>query len=141
MTPKIGATSVDRTGASSVAPASDTSGDSRSQYYTYLTRPADSSPVLYNGDRLWATVTLTLETAGPVTVGQQAGLDAGQGIDLDTDIPVKFTIAKGTRLYVNASTVNRIKVAVEPLPWLEQVTGTLRQLVGFAQAMFQRIAK
>ena len=97
---------------------------------TYLTQvgipdPKLGTPILYNGDRTWAKVTLTLETAGPVAVGTDAVLEpifSGKGQLLLTDVPMTFTIGKGSRIYVLATALNRIKVTIEPLPWLEQIT-------------------
>lgn len=127
---------LDRTGASAPQPQAQAgAGDNRTQIYTYLTRiPADGgTDIIYNGDRLWATVTLTLETSGPVAIGQQQNLLpvlGGQGVQLTTDRDYKVIIAKGSRLYIAANSINRVRVKVEPLPWLEQITGLLGNLVG-----------
>lgn len=135
-TSKVGPVSVDRTQASTPQPQPQSgAGDNRTQIYTYLTRlPADkTTPILYNGDRMWAKVTLTLETAGPVVVGQQANLYpvlGGTGARLDTDVPTEIVIAKGTRLYIASNSVNRVKVRIEPLPWMEQITGLIMQFAG-----------
>ena len=89
--------------------------------------------MLYNGDRMWARVILTLETAGPVAVGQSSQLQpvlSGKGQLLETGVPTPFTIAKGNRLYIAATGVNRVKVVVEPFPWLEQLTGLLNVIMG-----------
>lgn len=135
-TSKIGPVTGDRTGASASQPQTQTgAGDNRTQIYTYLTRlPKNgAADILYNGDRLWAKLTLTLEGAGPVSVGQQSNLFpvlGGQGVLLEADEPYEVIIAKGTRLYIAANGVNRVKVKVEPLPWLEQMTALIQSLVG-----------
>ena len=135
-TGKIGPVSTSRTEASTPQPQAATgAGDNRTQIFTYLTRlPADrSTPVLYNGDRLWAKVTLVLETAGPVAVGQQANLYpvlGGTGVILTVDEPYEVIIAKGTRLYIASNSINRVKVKIEPLPWMEQITGLVGSLLG-----------
>jgi hypothetical protein len=106
-------------------------GDNRTQVDTYFTtgpRPGEQLPQIYTGDRFWARVTLTLETAGPVSIGNSTKLLpvlGGGGRLLVTNQPVTITVAKGTRLYVASTGVNRIGRVVEPLPWLEQITGIL----------------
>lgn len=106
-------------------------GDKRTQITTYFTKAGVTpTPILYNGDRMWAKVTLTLETAGPVAVGNMAEITpvlSGRGQLLATNVPTPFTIAKGTRLYIASTSVNRVKVLVEPLPWLEQITALVGQ--------------
>ena len=107
-------------------------GQNRTQAFTYFTKVGPTE-ILYSGDRLWAKVTLTLETAGPVAVGTVQNLTpvlSGVGQLLETDDPTPFTIAKGVRLYIASTSVNRIKVTVEPLPWMEQITALLSDLVG-----------
>jgi len=86
-------------------------------------------PILYNGDRNWAKVTMILETAGPVAVSTRANflpLLSGKGTLLTTDDPFTMTIAKGTRIWYAASSINRVKIIIEPLPWLEQITALLQ---------------
>lgn len=104
----------------------------RTYVQTYFTKIAETQ-ILYNGDRQWAKITLTLETAGPVAVGTAQKISpvlSGKGILLATNEPITITVAKGTRLYVVSTSVNRVKVMVEALPWLEQITGLLRNFVG-----------
>lgn len=118
-----------------VASPSIAAGANRMQTYTYFTKVTANGaeiPVLYSGDRLWARVKLTLETAGPVAVGQSSQLLpvlSGKGTLLPTGQEMEFTIAKGTRLYIASTSVNRVKVTIEPLPWLEQITATLSAIV------------
>jgi len=116
----------------------------KTEIYTYFTkvRSGKAPDILYNGDRLWAKVTLTLENAGPVAVGNKSQITpvlSGKGELLQTDEPRSFWIGKGTRLYIAATTVNRVKVEVEPIPWLEQMSGVLSQLAGVAAGMFGRL--
>jgi len=106
-------------------------GDTRTKIYSYFTSgPAkgEGTPILYNGDRLWARVTVTLQTAGPVAVGDISQLQpvlSGRGALLVTNVPYTLTIAKGTKLYIASTGVNRVLVEIAPIPWLEQITGTL----------------
>jgi hypothetical protein len=113
-----------------------TQGTNRSQYYTYLTSiptaASQDTKILYNADRNWATITLTLETAGPVAVGDKQNITpvlSGKGIVLQTGVPKKLTIPKGTKLYIAATAVNRVSIELEPLPWLEQMTAALNQIM------------
>lgn len=129
---KIGPTTIDRNTAQQPVPAASTGqAERRIKIYTYFTTvpaPGEQTPVLYNGDRAWAKVTLTLETAGPVAVGEQASLApvlSGQGQLLQTGVPMTFNVAKGDRLYILATAVNRVKVTVEAYPWLETITGLI----------------
>ncbi len=105
-------------------------------YNTIVGMDGSQTPILYNGDRNWAKVTLVLDTAGPVVVGNRADIApifSGKGWPLTTGEPIEFIIAKGTRLYVFSSARNRVKVEIAPLPWLEQITalssGILSELI------------
>lgn len=130
---KIPAANMGRGAAASPIPSPENgSGENRSKFSTYFTKN-QAAEVLYNGDRLWARVTLTLETAGPVCVGDSSAISpvlSGKGMLLETDVPFTFTIAKGTRLYIAATTINRVKVEIAPIPWLEQVVGVLSLIAG-----------
>lgn len=100
---------------------------------TYFTQITDQPQIVYNGDRKWANVTLTLETGGPVAVGNNADLApvlSGKGELLDTNVPKTFTVAKGTRLWLLATGANRVKREISPLPWLEQITGLISNVIG-----------
>jgi hypothetical protein len=127
---KLAPVSLDRNVAQGDVPAS-TPGDSDNRtfvdtFFTKVPVSGDPPPVIYNGDRTWARVTLELETAGPVAVGNLSSIApvlSGKGQLLETGVPAVFYIAKGTRLYVAAAGINRIKRVVEPIPWLETITG------------------
>jgi hypothetical protein len=133
---KIGPVSTDRTQAQVPAPSDSVgTGENRVQISTYFTKiPVDGQPpdVIYSGDRIWTRVILELETAGPVAVGQFANLFpvlSGKGQLLTTGKPVVLDIAKGNKLYIAAQSVNRVKVTIQPYPWLETITGLLMSLV------------
>jgi len=127
---KIHAVSLNRNVAQSPVPA-DTTGNAEIKvnvrtYFTNVPVVGAETPIIYNGDRQWAKVTLTLETAGPVAVGESSQLTpvlSGKGQLLQTGVPTVFNIAKGNKLYVAATGANRISVVVEPYPWLETITG------------------
>jgi hypothetical protein len=137
----------DRAIATAQAPSENVGqGANRFQAFTYFTKvpvPGESTPILYNGDRLWSRVTLTLETAGPVAVGQASQITpvlSGKGQLLETGVPVSFDISKGQKLYIAATAVNRVKVSVQPLPWMEQIVALLggaasKAVAGVAKAV------
>lgn len=118
-------------GIATSQPLSLSQGDIRSMYSTYITNSDGKSRVLYNGDRTWSAVTLTLQTGGPVSVGDKQNLGtvtSGQGILLLTGVPMKFTIGKGTKLYVASNSIDRIAVQIEPFPWLEMISTFLQTI-------------
>jgi hypothetical protein len=136
-TSKIGSMSLDRTKAQSAVP-SDMPGASEDKIkiYTYFTKAPPAGPatdILYTGDRMWAKLTLTLETAGPVAVGDAAEITpvlSGKGQLLETGVPLTFDVAKGNRVFIAATSVNRVKVEISPYPWLETITGLAGSLLG-----------
>lgn len=99
-------------------------------YATFFTKavyPAGGE-IIYNGDRNWVLLTFLLETAGPVVVGQRSKITpvlSGQGQLLITNVPKVMRVAKGTRVYIASTSVNRVQVSIEPLPWMEQITASL----------------
>lgn len=112
--------------------AGQTSAQTGTDASTYFTKASGESELLVKADRLWATVTLTLESAGPVAVGFKSSITpvlSGKGILLQTNEPRKFVIAKGATggagLYIASTSVNRVSVVVEPLPWMEQITASI----------------
>jgi hypothetical protein len=126
----------DRGVATAPMPEGDAgAGNNRSEFSTYFTKipvMGEPTPVLYSGDRLWADVTLTLETAGPVAVGNRSQITpvlSGRGILLETGVPLTFRIAKGSKIYIAATAVNRLKMFIQPIPWQEQITGLLLRVV------------
>lgn len=124
-------TSTDRTVGTVQAPSPTIAGaELTSDLYTYFAKPStDGKPaIIYNGDRQYAQIVLTLETAGPVAVGTRQNILpvlGGKGQLLQTNAPLTFTLAKGNRIYVATTSLNRIRVTIQPYPWLEQITGLL----------------
>lgn len=129
---KLPPVSMSRTVAQTTQPSAENgAGENRAKFFTYFTKLGPTE-TLYNGDRQWASVILTLETAGPVAVGDSSSIVpvlSGKGQLLETDVPTTFTIAKGTRLYVAATGINRIKVEIAPYPWMEQIVGLITNLI------------
>ena len=110
---------------------------SATTYFTSVPAIGSPTPELYSADRLWSKVTVTLETAGPVAVGFSSNLSpitSGKGILLTTNEPVTFNVAKGNKLYIQSSSVNRVKLQVESFPWLEQITGALINIMNTIKA-------
>ncbi|HET9061830.1 MAG TPA: hypothetical protein VFO62_00945 [Candidatus Binatia bacterium] len=110
--------------------------ETRTFAQTYFTKVSSTdTQILYNGDRQWAYVTITLETAGPVVVGLVQKLTpvlSGKGTRLTPNEPIRFPVAKGNRVWIASTSVSRVKLVVEPAPWLEQITGLLRHIAGVA---------
>jgi hypothetical protein len=131
LTPLSKAALTNRNVASVQAPSPTVAGaELHTEIYTYIAKPPVDGqlPVLYNGDRQYAQVILTLETAGPVAVStkqQILPVLSAKGQLLETGVPLSFFLAKGNRLWVAATSINRIKVTVQPIPWLEQFAGLL----------------
>jgi hypothetical protein len=137
---KVGvpATAPDRNIATQPAPAvTQGQADSRASAYTYITKVGGTHE-LYSGQRQWVRLTLCLETAGPVAVGMNSKLtpiNSGNNILLETEKDRTFTIAKGTKVYITSTAVSRVKVSIEPVPWLEQITGILGSMFGRALSL------
>lgn len=129
------------TNPNSVPGASDTTTDITTYFTKVGVASGKQTPILYNGDRRWANVTLTLETAGPVAVGNRADLLpvlGGKGQLLQTGVPLTFIIGKGTRLYVVASAVSRVKVQIAPLPWLEDISSNVASILAGINSLVAR---
>lgn len=149
VTSKIGPVAgiTDRTQAQFTNPVStnpSTGGETRSKVATYFTRaprPGEPTDILYNGDRQWLKLTLVLQTAGPVAVGTSSKIVpvlSGQGVLLNTGVPFTLIVAKGTRVYIAATGVNRVLVQEEPLPWLEQITASIGNVVAAVSGLFAK---
>jgi len=142
---KFAPVSMTRTVAEVKAPAVTTGqAENRIEVSTYLAKVSPNSEVLYNGDRMWAKVTLTMRTAGPVVVGQNANLLpvlSGKGQLLQTGIPTVFNVPKGNRLFVAASATTPISVVVEAYPWLETITGLAGAAAGVVPVMMHSTGK
>lgn len=128
------AVTTNRTLGSVQAPSATIAGaELTTELSTYFAKPPVDGqlPVIYNGDRQFADVTLELQTAGPVYVGtkqQILPLGSGKGQELLTGQPVTFTLAKGNRLWVAAGSVSRISVTIQPSAWLELLTGLVSSI-------------
>ncbi len=96
----------------------------KTDIYTYFTVPTGITELLYSAES-WMRVELVLETAGPVAVSTRDSVTpvlSGKGILLEPDgEPIEFIMPKGNRLFIAAESFNRVKVIIEPIPWLEQI--------------------
>jgi hypothetical protein len=99
---------------------------------------------LYSGDRTWARITVTLETAGPVAIGTKANITpvlSGKGILLRTGVPKTFDIAKGDNLYIASNAVSRLSLEIQPLPWLEQMAGSISMVADAIVKLLQSVTR
>lgn len=112
----------------------------RTEVFTYFTRPGPTQ-LFYSAEN-WVRLKMTLETAGPVAVGQRADLTpvtSGKGRLLDIADEFEVILAKGTRFYIASGSVNRVSVTIEPIPWLEQISGEVNRVASSIAAAAQTI--
>lgn len=119
---------------------------SRADIHTYFTE-IGGTRLLYSAEN-HVRIKLLLEDAGPVAVGNDAQIEpvlSGRGVLLETAPGPAFeqTLSKGDRIYIAAETVNRVKVQIEPIPWLEQIDLDIARVgaavAGAAQTIVQGI--
>jgi len=109
-----------------------TESPSRTEIYTYFTRPNNKNNLFYNAEKA-IRVRLLLETAGPVSVSTRQNILpvlSGNGILLQTGEYVEFTLNRGDRLYVASTSINRMQVFIVPVPWFESIILTLKAILG-----------
>ncbi len=93
-------------------------------FSTYLTKTEGTYQLVPNTSQNWLQVTLRLQTAGVVVIGQNANLQpttSGQGRVLPVGEDITFTLPPLTTLYIASNTVNRVAVMITPFPWLSQI--------------------
>ena len=130
---------VSRPSASVLAPTNQST-----DAYTYFTKATGVEQQLYTGDRPWAEVKLTLETAGPVAVATKQNFTpvlSGKGTLLRTGQEKTFTCPKGARIWIASTSVNRVSVVVQPFSWLEQLYATMGNDAAAARAMLDELVK
>lgn len=117
----------------------------RTEIYTYFTVPDGETKLLYSAENL-VRVTVQLENAGPVAVGQREDISpvlSGKGMLLppgNTDDKT-FVLSKENRLYIVSESVNRVKFIVEPIPFLEKILAATESIVGIAGSVARRALK
>ena len=107
---------------------------SQTEIFTFFTQAGGKTQVLYSVQNEWKRFVLVLETAGPVSVGNQQilhPLTSGHGILLDQGTPLEWYVPPLQKLYIAADTTNRVKVIVSGIPWLAEI---LQQLGGTPSA-------
>jgi len=107
--------------------------------YTYLTVPDGISHLLFSADA-WFRIELALETPGPVAVSTRQDVTpvlSGKGVLLAPDgEPFSFVIPRGDRLFIAAEAINRVKVTIEPIPYLEKILMQLEHGFGSLRGIF-----
>ena len=92
---------------------------------TYLTVADGKTKLIYSTPKnTFVKASVTLLTAGPVDVGTDQNISpvlSGNGASLITNEPLDFTLSPGNRLYIVSSTVDRVRLIVEPFAYLEQI--------------------
>lgn len=113
----------------------------RTEVYSYFTVPSDEQELMYSAEN-WVRFKVTLETAGPVSIGtseQIAPVLSGKGRLLDTGIEYEIYLARGSRIYVAAESVNRLSVTIEPVPWMEQISNEILDVIRVLGGTVQRV--
>ena len=120
------------------------------QIYTLITRAGPNPKgidALFSADN-WYEMEFQLETAGPVSVGTNSNLFpvlGGAGVLLPaTGEPIRFIVGRGDRVYYAAEAVNRVKVMIKPLPFIERAVaelGAVVEGVGRAASLLRSIGR
>jgi len=116
--------------------------ESKTDIYTYFTKPTGVTELLYSAED-WVRINLQLETAGPVAVGTRDSVTpvlSGKGVLLPNigDTSFEFILARGNRLWIASESINRVKVVIEPIPFLEKILRSVDGLSGIFGALVRR---
>jgi len=114
----------------------------RADAYEIFTTTLGASVPFYSADQ-WIRLKVTLETAGPVSIGFRPSILpvlSGKGRLLTTDQEWEVFLPKGTRCYYAAESVNRLSVTIEPIPWMEQLGMEIRRVAQGVLTSAQTIA-
>lgn len=106
----------------------------RTEINTYFTK-VGGNRLLYQAES-WVILRLLLETAGPVAVGARDDVEpvlSGKGILLPTDVEIEFPLAKGNRVFITATAINRVRLIIQPVPWQEQQTSIMGSLLNLTR--------
>lgn len=106
----------------------------QTELFTFFTQAGGRTQVLYSVQNEWKQITVELETAGPVVIGNQEVLHplaSGRGVQLPQGERVPFFVPPLQKIYIASDTTNRIKVIVNAIPWLAEI---LAQLGGVPSA-------
>jgi len=109
------------------------------EIYTLITRSDGRTQLLYSAEEP-IKVRLTLETAGPVSIGTRENLGtplSGGGVLLITNEEMIWNLPRGDRLYYVAGSVNRVKVSTEPIPYGQQVLDAIGRIISALGNLFR----
>lgn len=98
--------------------------------YVYFTEAGGTKQLLAANETV--KVKLELQTAGPVAVSTKHDIEpvlSGKGRLLSTGRETTIIIVRGDRLYITSSSVNRVAVTIEPIPWLQNIAMLVEKLV------------
>jgi hypothetical protein len=90
---------------------------------TYFTVADGQTHLLYTAQS-WVKARLMLENAGPVAIGHDQEITpvlSGRGLLLPTLEWVEFNMTKGSRIFIAAEAINRVKLQIAPVPLAEQL--------------------
>jgi hypothetical protein len=102
--------------------------------YTYFTRADGVTHLLYD-PKQQLKLRLELETAGPVSVGTREELGpvlSGKGILLTTGLEQEFVLGLGDRIFIIAETTDRVKLIVEPIPYVPEILELMQKEAGIS---------
>src|SRR5262245_61515026 len=92
------------------------------EIFTLFTAADGETHLLYSAPT-WVRVRLTLETAGPVSVGTRQDLGrvlSGQGVLLTTNVEQEWDLDREDRLFWVAESINRVKFSVQGIAYGEE---------------------
>lgn len=105
--------------------------DTKTRIMTYFTI-AGETRLLYSAES-WVRARLTLEDAGPVSIGTDQNISpvlSGKGRLLPTGEEIEFYLSKGDRIFIAAEAINRVAFTIEPIPYLASIQAALDALAG-----------
>jgi hypothetical protein len=133
--PNPNSQTIDRSVPTPIQPVADQTGATYiTDLKTVITLPGKIVQIV-PATQAWVKATFTLETAGPVEVSSNSNwvLLSGTGQALITNVPLSFSVARGNSLYIQAGATNRLKVTIEPYPWLEQIFASAQSIARAVQ--------
>jgi hypothetical protein len=102
----------------------------KTEIYTVFTDASGITRLLYSAPT-WIRVRLTLQTAGPVSVGTREDLGnvlSGQGVLLTTDEEIHWDLDREDRLFWVAESINRVRFSVERIAYGESYDQSLKEI-------------
>ena len=102
----------------------------RTEVYTLFTDATGVTRLIYTAET-WTTLRMTLETAGPVSVGTRENLGnvlSGQGMLLPTGREREWTLPPGQRFFWVAESINRVTLSVEQPAFGQDIVDKLEEV-------------